>query len=73
MKTVKGYTKQVNGGRPQFISEDEYKKLMKEYDEKCDYKRIVDDTEDYFTISYSFFEERNIVRLGWAFYPKFED
>ena len=66
MKTVKGYTKQVNGGRPQFISEDEYKKLMKEYDEKCDYKRIVDDTEDYFTISYSFFDRPHKRWRFWA-------
>jgi hypothetical protein len=73
MKTAKGYTKQVNGGRPQFISEDEYNKLMLVYDETCDYKRIVHDTEDYFTVSYTILENRCIVRLGWAFYPQFED
>lgn len=71
MEMVKGFTKQINGGRQQFISEDEYNKLMLVYDETCDHKRIVHDTEDYFTVAYTILENRCIVYLGWAFYPQF--
>lgn len=71
MKIVKGYTRQVNGGGPQFISEYEYNKLIEEYDKTCDNKWIVDESEDFCTIGYRFDKDRNVIYLGWAYYPQF--
>lgn len=71
MQIVKGYRMQINGGQPVFISEETYNKLIDEYDKTCSNKTIIESTEDYFTTLYRFDKERNVVRLGWAFYPLF--
>ena len=71
MAIVKGYTKQVNSGRREFISEDEYNKLMAEYIKTCDDNWIVDETENFCITGFRFDKDRNVVRLGWAYYPQF--
>lgn len=71
MKFVKGFTKQVNQGKPEFITEEEYCKLTAEYKEKCDNMFIVSVSEDYCTTGYRFDSEHRVVYLAWAYYPKF--
>ena len=70
MKIVKGYTKQVNGGKLEFITEEEYYQLMEEYEQTCDSKGVISEP-DFQTTLYSFYEQRNIIKLGWAYYPQF--
>jgi len=71
MKIVKAYTIRKNGDRHEFISEDEYNRLTKEFTEKCDSKFAVEKSEDYETTGYAFYNEHNVYYLGWAFYPDF--
>lgn len=71
MKIIKGFTKKVDGERKQFVSEAKYKRLTKLYDRKCSKKTIVEDTDSFYTVIYRFAEQKNIVRLGWAYYPQF--
>lgn len=69
MKIVKGYTKQINCGRSEFITETEYNNLIKEYNEKGYHKFIRSESEDFCTIGFSV--DRNVIYLGWAYYPDF--
>lgn len=71
MKIVKGYTKKVNGGKEQYITESEYNELVKEFDQTADEKFIKNSTEDFYTAQYIFYKDRNSITLGWAYYPEF--
>ena len=72
MKIVKGYTKKVNGGREQYITEAEYNKLVEEFDQTANEKFVKDNTEDFYTVQYIFCNDRNSITLGWAYYPEFD-
>lgn len=71
MKIVKGYTKKVNGGKEQYITESEYNELVKEFDSTADEKFVKNNTEDFCTVQHIFYKDKNSITLGWAYYPEF--